>query len=278
MNECKKCKSLFEKVLYDELGNREKEFFNRHLLSCKNCASKFEELKTTLNLVGMNKKRELDEAFMENFWETIEPKLRNEKSASRQQHLRILDWLSFNLKWKYQIAGGFALLILGFFLGKYLTSGNEDISRKADLGKAKTEMNENAVNVETIKYLERSKIILLGITNFDPSKENAEIVNFPYMKKISKQLANQADVLKDNLREPSQQELKRLVVNLGLILLQIANLETRHSTSGIELIKDLVNSKGIFLKINIQQLMEDNKKQNDQKDPGNQTNKENKRT
>ena len=278
MNECKKCESLFEKVLYDELGNREKEFFNRHLLSCKNCASKFEELKTTLNLVGMNKKRELDEAFMENFWETIEPKLRNEKSASRQQHLRILDWLSFNLKWKYQIAGGFALLILGFFLGKYLTSGNEDISRKADLGKAKTEMNENAVNVETIKYLERSKIILLGITNFDPSKENAEIVNFPYMKKISKQLANQADVLKDNLREPSQQELKRLVVNLGLILLQIANLETRHSTSGIELIKDLVNSKGIFLKINIQQLMEDNKKQNDQKDPGNQTNKENKRT
>ena len=38
MNECKKCESLFEKALYDELGDQEKEFFNKHLSSCKNCA------------------------------------------------------------------------------------------------------------------------------------------------------------------------------------------------------------------------------------------------
>ena len=278
MKECKKCESLFEKALYDELGDQEEEFFNRHLMLCNNCASKFEELKATLSLINMNKKRELDETFMQNFWEILEPKLKNEKSANRSQHLRFPDWLSFNFNWKYQIAGGLVLLILGFFLGKYLTRGNEDIIKQAGLDKAKTEISENMVNSEALKYLERSKIILLGITNFDPSKDNAESINLPYIKKISKQLASQADVLKGDLREPSQQELKRLVVNLGLILLQIANLETRHDKEGIELIRDLVNSKGIFLKINIQQLLENNRKQDDQKERGNQTNKDNKRT
>ena len=28
MKECKKCESLFEKALYDELGDQEEEFFN----------------------------------------------------------------------------------------------------------------------------------------------------------------------------------------------------------------------------------------------------------
>ncbi len=191
--------------------------------------------------------------------------------------MRIPDWLSFNFKWKYQIAGGLALLILGFFLGKYLTGGNESANTNIQPGKAKTEFSENAVNAEASKYLERSKVILLGITNFDPSKEDDEVVSLQYMKKISKQLAAQGVVLKDDLRDPSQQELKRLVTNLEIIMLQIANLETKHDANGIELIKDLVNNKGIFLKINIQQLLENSREQNEQKNSGNQTDKENKR-
>ncbi len=79
MNKCKKCESLFEKALYNELNEHEKEFFHEHLTSCKKCASKFEELEATLELVKMNKKREPDETFMENFWETLEPNLEKEK-------------------------------------------------------------------------------------------------------------------------------------------------------------------------------------------------------
>ena len=277
MNKCKKCENLFEKALYNELDELEKEFFHEHLTSCKDCTRKFEELEATLELVKMNKKREPDETFMENFWETLEPNLRNKKSVIHPLHLRIPDWLSFNFKWKYQIAGGLALLILGFFLGKYLTGGNESANTNIQPGKAKTEFSENAVNAEASKYLERSKVILLGITNFDPSKEDDEVVSLQYMKKISKQLAAQGVVLKDDLRDPSQQELKRLVTNLEIIMLQIANLETKHDANGIELIKDLVNNKGIFLKINIQQLLENSREQNEQKNSGNQTDKENKR-
>ncbi len=277
MNKCKKCESLFEKAVYNELDEHEKEFFHEHLTSCKNCQGNFEELNSTLKLVKLNNEREPDETFMENFWDTLEPNLRKKNTSNRPLHLRIPDWLSFNFKWKYQIAGGLALLILGFFLGKYLTGGNESTNTNIQPDKIKTEFSENAVNAEASKYLERSKVILLGITNFDPSKEDDEVVSLQYMKKISKQLAAQGVVLKDDLRDPSQQELKRLVANLELIMLQIANLETKHDINGIELIKDLVNSKGIFLKINIQQLMENSRIQNEQKNSGNKTDKENKR-
>ena len=277
MNECRKCENLFEKALYNEMDEHEKEFFHEHLISCKNCAARFEELEATLNLVKMNKRREQDETFMENFWETLEPNLPSKKSANHSLHLRIPDWLSFNFKWKYQIAGGFVLLLLGFFLGKYITGVNEAVNTNPGTASAKTELSENAVNAEASKYLERSKVILLGITNFDSSKEDDEVFNLQYMKKISKQLASQAVVLKDDLKDPSQQELKRLVANLELIMLQIANLETKHNANGIELIKDLVNNKGIFLKINIQQLSENNREHNEQKNSSNQTEKENKR-
>ena len=277
MNECKKSESLFEKALYNELSEHEKEFFHEHLTSCKTCRHNFEELNSTLNLIKLNSEREPDETFIENFWEILEPKLIKKKTSNRPLHLRIPDWLSLNFKWKYQIAGGLVLLILGFFLGKYLAGGNEAANTNIQFGKVKTELSENAVNAEASKYLERSKVILLGITNFDPSNEDDEVVSLQYMKKISKQLAAQGVVLKDDLRDPSQQDLKRLVANLELIMLQIANLETKHDSSGIELIKDLVNNKGIFLKINIQQLLESSREQNEQKNSGNKMDKENKR-
>ena len=88
-----------------------------------------------------------------------------------------------------------------------------------------------------------------------------------------KQLANEAPALKSDLTEPSQQQLKRLISNLQLILLQIANLEEKNNLDGIELIKEGVNSQNIFLKINIQQLQESNKSINKQNSKAGKENK-----
>ncbi len=275
MNECKKCESLFEKALYNELNEHERKFFNAHIASCNNCADNFEELKTTLSLVKNYKRQEPDEVFMENFWERLEPNLKNKESQIRSRRFKFSESLRFILKWKYQLAGGLALLVLGFFIGKYISIGNKTVS--PGYGKAKKGMNEVALNTEVSNYLDRSKILLLGITNSDPVKDNDEIINLKLMQKISKQLAGQATVLKKDLNEPSQLQLKRLVSNLELIMLQIANLETKHNTAGIELIKDMVHSKGIFLKINIQELMENSKKQDNPKNQNAQTKSESKR-
>ena len=101
--------------------------------------------------------------------------------------------------------------------------------------------------------------------NFDPAKDDAETINLPHIQIISKQLANQAPALKADLKSPSQQQLKELVSDLQLIMLQIANLEAKKDIDGIDLIKEGVNSQNIFLKINIQQLFESNKHFNEKR-------------
>ncbi len=274
MKECKKCESLFEKALYNELDEHERKFFSNHLTACNDCADNFEELKTTLSLVKDYERQEPNESFMENFWERLEPNLKNNESQIHIRRFRFPDVLLFISRWKYQLAGGLALLILGFFMGKYISIGNKTVT--PDYGKTKKGINEIALNKEVSNYLDRSKILLLGITNFDPVKDNDEIINLKLMQKISKQLAGQATVLKKDLNEPSQLQLKRLVSNLELIMLQIANLESKHNTEGIELIKDMVNSKGIFLKINIQELIENNRKPDNPKNHDTQSKKESK--
>ena len=57
------------------------------------------------------------------------------------------------------------------------------------------------------------------------------------------------------MKGSSNQQLQRLISEVQVILLQIANLEIENDISGIELIKDGVDRRGIFLKINIQEIL-----------------------
>ncbi len=276
MIDCKKCESLFDKALYGDLKITEQKEFDEHLASCGSCAEKIEDLRAALNMVKTYKRPEPDARFMKNFWDALEPRLKIKETPFRSKQFEFPGLASYILKYKYKLAGGLALIIIGFFLGRYLNAGKQNVTASVGTDKTKTVVNETAVNAAVSKYLDRSKILLLGITNFDPAKDDTDAINLNDMKVISRKLANQAVTLRRDLNKPSQQQLKRLVSNLELILLQIANLETKHDLAGIELIKDLVSSKGIFLKINIQELNEDSRGSNNFQNPGRQTNKDNK--
>ncbi len=259
MKECNKYERLFEKALYNELTKTEEEIFNVHLNSCSECTEKFRELKETIGMIKKYERPEADEKFINSFWEVLEPKLEKKENLLKKFWLNFIGYCRYDFRWKYQLAGGLALLAIGFLIGKFVLNGNDIPNQKTLSEKSGTEINQIAANVETAKYIERSKMLLLGIMNFDPSKDDVETINLPYIQTISKKLAEQAPGLKADLKEPSQQQLKRLVSDLQLIMMQIANLEAQNDVDGIELVKEGVNSQNIFLKINIQQLLESDK-------------------
>ena len=259
MKECNKCERLFEKALYNELTKTEENIFNEHLNSCSECKEKFRDLQETINTIKKYQRPEPDEKFMNSFWDILEPKLVVKDNPLKNFWLSFIELFRFDPKFKYQLAGGLALLIIGFVIGKFIMTDNGIQNKGALSNKYKAELNQAVVNVEAAKYIERSKILLLGIMNFDPVKDNVETINLPHIQTISKQLANQAPALKDDLSRPSERQLKELVSDLQLIMMQIANLEAKKDIDGIDLIKEGVNSQNIFLKINIQQLQESNK-------------------
>jgi hypothetical protein len=97
-------------------------------------------------------------------------------------------------------------------------------------------------------------MLLLGLVNFDSDSEDAYALNLPYQKQISQNLVNEASFLKEELDAPAHQQLRDLIEDLEIILLQIANLESEHDLSGIELVKSGVDRRGILLKINLEEM------------------------
>lgn len=257
MKDCVKCEKLLDKALYNELSPSEKNFFEDHIAVCSDCSAEYSGMKETLNLVKAREREEPAEEFMENFWEELEPKLTPDERIKPVHKINWQNILSFNFPMPYKLAGAVVILILGIFIGRFWTGGGSNGNGPAITG------SDNArvvLNAQTARYLERSKILLLGIMNFNPATDDAETISLPHMQKISRELVHEAPGLKTRLKENSKQQLSKLVSDLQLIMMQIANMEKKNDIEGIELVKDGVNSSGIFLKINIQQLLQSNDK------------------
>jgi hypothetical protein len=68
---------------------------------------------------------------------------------------------------------------------------------------------------------------------------------------MSRGLAAEAPALRKALDERGEKRLRALVADLEVILMQIANLESGQDLEGVELIKQGVDRKGLFLKIDV---------------------------
>lgn len=253
MSDCKKYKRQFDKALYGELNKNELIEFNKHLGTCDECANEYEELQNTLNMVKQRTREEVDPQFMNNFWNKLEPKLEKQSSSFNIWLQQLKEKMAIEHKWGYQLAGGLTILILGILLGKYFISG-PITDHQIPIGD--DDSNMNVIEAKANNYIERSKVLLMGLMNFDPGTDDAEAVNLNHQKNISSDLITQAAELRKELEKPSQKQLKDLIGDIEVILMQIANLETDYDLSGIELIQSGVDRKGIFLKINIREMQE----------------------
>ena len=93
-----------------------------------------------------------------------------------------------------------------------------------------------------------------------PSNEEAYSADLAHQKKVSRDLIQEASVIKPKLNDPRQRRLRELVSDLEVILLQIANLEAEQDQPEIEILKSGVDRKGLLLKINLEQLRLSNPK------------------
>ncbi|MCF8260170.1 MAG: hypothetical protein K9J12_05295 [Melioribacteraceae bacterium] len=257
MSDCKNITELFEKALYEELNVNENKLFNSHLQSCNKCKTEYLELTQTLKLVRNYETPEPDANFMDDFWLELQPKLKAEKGFfhSLFEKFRARQKVGIG----YQLAGAFSILLVGILLGKiFFTSPNQN-----ELPGFSTRANDmNVIQAKADNYIQRSKVLLLGLMNFDPEFDDAGPVSLMHQKRISSELITQAAELKKEINPQTQKQLKRLIDDIEIILMQIANLETEYDLSGIDLIQSGVERKGILLKINIRAMQESDLLQN----------------
>lgn len=253
MISCRTSKDRMVEALYGELGPTEKERFDGHLRSCPECASAYSALGATLRVMDQRERPDPGPAFWDGYWDRLSRrKVWEEAGEAPRTSLgtRLVRALSGIPRWSYQAAGAVGLLLVGILIGSRL------ITPPAPVPTAAVSAPSGAV-VQAANYIERSKVLLLGLVNYDAATEDAYAFDLARKKTMSRELAAEAPAVRGALNERGQKRLRDLVSDLEIIMMQIANLGSGQDVEGVELIKQGVDRRGIFLKIDLDRMGRD---------------------
>lgn len=214
-----------------------------------------------MGVMNQRIRTEPDKFFWEGYWDKLADRMEAEgKSVSRMTAWwqRFWQYLNFQPSWAYRIATAVALIAIGVLIGKFYFG--RPVSQPAETIQTAevppTAVEQASLQHRTDQYLERSKVLLLGLINFDPDSEDIYGLDMPYQKQISRELVQEASSLKEELNDPAHRQLQELIEDLKITLMQIANLESKHDLAGIELVKSGVDRRGILLKINLEKMQD----------------------
>jgi Putative zinc-finger len=260
MNDCKKCRDLMIEALYGELGPSDREVLDRHRETCPACAAEYESLRGTLELMDKRERPDPGLDFWEGYWDRLSRRIVWETTGEGRP-ASLLDRLGRLFprlpRWSYQLAGAAALVLVGILIGRLFTGPAGSTGEKvASRGPAVAGGPSPAV-VQAADFVDRSKVLLLGLVNFNPAVDDAYGLDLDRRKAMSRELAAGAPALRRALGAGGQKRLRDLVGDLEVILMQIANLGAGHDIEGLDIVKQGVDQRGIFLRIDLDRLGRD---------------------
>jgi hypothetical protein len=255
-------------ALYGELRASKKERFDEHLRSCPDCASEYSVLGATLRVMDRRERPDPGPAFWDGYWDRLSRrKVWEEAGEAPRTSLgtRLVRSLSGIPRWSYQAVGATVLLLVGILIGSRL------VAPPAPVSTATRGIVESGAVAQAENYIERSKILLLGLVNYDAATEDAYAFDLGRKKTMSRELAAEAPAIRGALNERGQKRLRDLVSDLEIIMMQIANLGSGQDVEGVELIKQGVDRRGIFLKIDLDRMERDARGASDPASPKGET-------
>lgn len=256
MSDCRKCHDLMIEARYGELDAVGRERLGRHLAACPACAAASEALRADLDLMGERRRPEPGQAFWDGYWDRLSRRVLWE-SIEEGGRPSLLGRLASALgrvrlpRWSLQAAGAAALLLVGVLIGSRIFSPSRGPAPATTTAAA---LAPSPAVVQAENFIERSHVLLLGLVNYRPEVQDAYALDLDRKRALSRDLAAEAPGLRGSLTARDQKRLRDLVAELEVIMLQIANLGSGQDAEGIELVKQGVDARGIFLKIDLDRL------------------------
>lgn len=250
----------------DELPQKDRRTIEVHLQSCKACSDELQSLQATLSQLTDKVKRpsnQRSEMYWQQFADKVERRLQDETVGEATSSFvgRLLDALLENRKpFGVGFVSALSLIILAFAVwslwmkppeGDRFASGRPDIGGAQEI---RANIQKTAMEVRADEYLEQAKVLLIGIVNADPQSLVSSRPLLQREREESQKLVRESEEISAGLTDPSQRRLKELVSDLGVILLQIANLESKHGAQGVEIVRSGVERNGILFKINLEEM------------------------
>jgi hypothetical protein len=112
----------------------------------------------------------------------------------------------------------------------------------------------DAVDRRVDEYLERSKRLLMGLTNLDPATESLRSFSLRPEKETSRELLEETLWLKREIRGGKEARLEELVSRLEVILLLISNLDENQKALGLDIARVGIRDGAILFQINLEEM------------------------
>jgi hypothetical protein len=259
---CRQCEDLLVDALYGELEGEAKERFEAHVQSCADCERMYADMRATLAAMDRRERRDPGQAYWDGYFNRLSARMEREQSERRSRGWRgrLLPALSpVALKWAQRGVLAALLIVFGAVVGRMVMPGRtprEVVETNAPPVETLAEPALRQASAEACarQYIEDSQVLLLALVNFDHATAGDYASDWSAERQRSRELVSQAASLKADLTDPGQRRLRNLVMELELIMLQIANLETAGDVDAVELIRSSVNDKDMMLKINLEKL------------------------
>jgi len=248
---CSKLKDQLVEVANGYATQATASLVEQHAQSCLNCKHELEQLQALILTPASAPDPGVE--FWDGYFEKLEARMASESELAKVAPLTVrplrdrIARLRLLPMWSLQAAAAVVILITGIWLGRGVFA---DPSLTAVATAAPTELENQALS-----YLDRTKTVLLGLANFDPLEDDPADLNMERRKSLAGGLIQEASFLKKELSRSDQARLSELIGDLEVILLQIANLETEYDIPEIEMVKNGVDRKAIFFKIDVENML-----------------------
>ena len=263
MKTCHQIQSELVEALYGDLDPIRQQGFDTHLSVCAECAARFASLRSTLETMDRRDVAEPEPGFWDAFAERIKARV---AESERQSGDRVPDSQPGQVRgrtdrrsgigfphWAGRMAAAIAILVVGITIGRLFPGlAPSDIAGADAIQTAAVGASAGALTQQVNRYMERCRMLLLGIVNLDPAADGFESFNLEPHQQLSQQLAQEAHVLQRDLTASGERRLARLVLELQDILLQIASLDTPERVEGLRLVRENVQRSALLFKIHLE--------------------------
>ncbi len=254
MYTCKDIQSMIPGSLGPECDEELRRIVGEHIASCPGCAREYEESRSVVEILGTRERPELSDAFWMRWNDRLE---RGLDEIDRERSVKITavphSWFGPRIRLFGTVSAAAALLLIGIAIGRFLpgSSGRDRVAAVVPTAPVST------VTSDAMKFLDRSKLVLLGMDVADTAADADFTPEYRRLREISRELLRESPVLQERLGDANQVRLAALLSELDIILIQIANIDERHETQDLELIRAGMERKDLLFKIGLETIVTD---------------------
>ncbi len=248
MTSCKRFQDQLVDAVYGTLAAEESARFQAHVAECRHCASEYQELAATVELLRREAPPRPSPEQLDGVWERLVPRL--DEPAPREPG-KILSFPQrlFPRKTWLPLAAAAAMILA--VIGLTVPWSQDPGSSLTPPIVASTEAD---LDEDLGRYYARATPLLLSLSNRDPSRP---AVDAAAERRVAQRLATEAERLRIDLEAASRQRELTLVNDLAVVFLQLANLCESEYRKGIELLQTTLDHRAILFQLTVEELRRD---------------------